>query len=308
MERLFPSGGSGPGSNEDPGRERGRRTNDDLTTTDTDIAVPPSTSTAGTSTSAKPLKPATRRPAHGERDGDAAENDDGKATSSNSSNAGTAAASSRIRRRNRMITSCLECRRRKLKCDRSHPCTNCAKFKRDCIFLAPALDSKSKMKLTELKEKMGSLERFLEVDVAGKGEGGSEGSHDSSAAAGGGAVGAGEEAIGRDRYGVGVDAPIPEDEADLEPTQMAVQDAAYEGEADDDAYDLGFKLGKMRLTDRVGGLFRPKISDEVRSNLPVLCIWKYIGLIITSQSTLLTVCIIAYTSAQRPIYQGEAVR
>lgn len=28
----------------------------------------------------------------------------------------------RVRRRNRMITSCLECRRRKLKCDKSHPC------------------------------------------------------------------------------------------------------------------------------------------------------------------------------------------
>lgn len=46
----------------------------------------------------------------------------------------------RIRRRNRMITSCLECRRRKLKCNKSHPCTNCVKFTRDCVFLAPALD------------------------------------------------------------------------------------------------------------------------------------------------------------------------
>src|SRR4051812_37097422 len=28
----------------------------------------------------------------------------------------------KIRRRNRLITSCLECRRRKLKCDKTHPC------------------------------------------------------------------------------------------------------------------------------------------------------------------------------------------
>src|SRR5271154_1200813 len=74
----------------------------------------------------------------------------------------------KIRRRNRMIASCLECRRRKLKCDKLHPCTNCSKYARDCMFLAPALDSVSQMKLTEIKEKMGSLERVLEHDVARK--------------------------------------------------------------------------------------------------------------------------------------------
>ena len=65
-----------------------------------------------------------------------------------------------------MITSCLECRRRKLKCNKSQPCTNCLKFSRDCVFLAPALDQASQLKLTEIKEKVGSLERLLERDVA----------------------------------------------------------------------------------------------------------------------------------------------
>src|ERR1700753_1973561 len=75
-------------------------------------------------------------------------------------------AASKIRRRNRLITSCLECRRRKLKCDKSHPCSNCTKFTRDCVFLAPALDPASQLKLAEIKEKMGTLERTLEEDVA----------------------------------------------------------------------------------------------------------------------------------------------
>ncbi|KAK2850676.1 hypothetical protein FQN49_005426, partial [Arthroderma sp. PD_2] len=74
----------------------------------------------------------------------------------------------KIRRRNRMITSCLECRRRKLKCDRLHPCTNCSKFKRHCLFLSPTTDALSRMKLMELKEKMGSLELVLEQDVAAR--------------------------------------------------------------------------------------------------------------------------------------------
>ena len=161
--------------------------------------------------------------------------------------AGTAtAATPRIRRRNRMITSCLECRRRKLKCDKSHPCTNCTKSSRDCLFLAPALDSASQLKLTEIKEKMGSLERVLEQDVAKK----------SSKR---------EVASSVDAKGEDVDfAPEPEDERYLEPSALTVQDAVYDEDADDDLADLGFQMGKMRLTDRIGGFFRPKLAEEVR--------------------------------------------
>ncbi len=147
---------------------------------------------------------------------------------------------SRVRRRNRMITSCLECRRRKLKCDKLHPCTNCSKFSRDCLFLAPALDSVSQQRLNEIKEKMGSLERVLEQDIvrqekrtpatsAGKAQrrtsadlpGGEESSSDNEAA-------------------------VPEDEKGLEPTPLAVIDGAYEGDTNDDVLDLGIRVGKMR--------------------------------------------------------------
>jgi len=58
-----------------------------------------------------------------------------------------------------------------------------------------------------------------------------------------------------------------DDEKDLEPTPLAVPDAAYYEDADDDVLmDLGVKIGKMRLTDRIGGFVRPKIHREV-SNL-----------------------------------------
>ena len=163
-------------------------------------------------------------------------------------NAPTSGVPPRIRRRNRMITSCLECRRRKLKCDKSHPCTNCTKFARDCVFLAPALDSASQLKLTEIKEKMGSLERVLEQDVA------KSASRREARKAGLAAHAVSEE----------IDfAPEPEDEKELEPTPLAVIDAVYEDDADDDLMDLGIQMGKLRLTDRLGGFFRPKMSDEV---------------------------------------------
>lgn len=155
----------------------------------------------------------------------------------------------RVRRRNRMITSCLECRRRKLKCDKQHPCTNCTKSSRDCLFLAPALDSASQLKLTEIKEKMGSLERVLEQDVAKKGT----------------KTSVRRAAQDADAEGEDIDfAPEPEDEKYLEPSALTVQDAVYDEDAvDDDIADLGFAMGKMRLTDRIGGFFRPKMGEEV---------------------------------------------
>ncbi|XMA19432.1 hypothetical protein WAI453_012223 [Rhynchosporium graminicola] len=155
----------------------------------------------------------------------------------------------RIRRRNRMITSCLECRRRKLKCSKSHPCTNCVKFQRDCVFLAPALDQASQLKLTEIKEKVGSLERLLERDVA-RNSGQNSTSSPSQ-----------ERALPDDADD---DLPGNEDEEDLEPTPLAVVDATYEVDGeDDDLLDLGIQLGKMRITERIGGFFRPKIAEEV---------------------------------------------
>ncbi|KAI9848020.1 MAG: hypothetical protein M1838_000666 [Thelocarpon superellum] len=149
--------------------------------------------------------------------------------------------SQQIRRRNRMITSCLECRRRKLKCDKSHPCTNCTKAARDCVFLAPALDSASQHKLTEIKDKVGFLERSLEEDVARRGYRLVKEEDDSDA----------------DR------ADIPADEQHLEPTPLAVSDAVFDGEGDDDFLDLGIRFGKMRVGERIGGFVRPKIAEEL---------------------------------------------
>ena len=171
----------------------------------------------------------------------------------------------RIRRRNRMITSCLECRRRKLKCDKQHPCANCTKNSRDCLFLAPALDSAAQLKLTEIKEKMGSLERVLEQDVAKKG-------------AKNGARRDGGHVYIREAEEEVDFAPEPEDERDLEPTPLAISDAVYGDDGDDDLADLGFQMGKLRLTDRIGGFFRPKMAEEVGAFMrswPATCVQVY---------------------------------
>ena len=40
-------------------------------------------------------------------------------------------------------------------------------------------------------------------------------------------------------------------------------DASYEDDANDDVLDLGVRIGKMRMTERLGGFFRPKMSEEL---------------------------------------------
>jgi hypothetical protein len=160
-----------------------------------------------------------------------------------------------IRRRMRMITSCLECRRRKLKCNKSQPCTNCMKFSRECLYIGPKLDEASQLRLTEIKEKVGSLERQLERDVAkstGRGPGSKPG------------------ATGGVRQRILADDVEDEfeGETDLDISPMVALDLTYEDDADgvagtDDLIDLGIQVGKMRITERIGGLSRPRISEEV---------------------------------------------
>ncbi|KAL8860578.1 MAG: hypothetical protein Q9178_002931 [Gyalolechia marmorata] len=104
------------------------------------------------------------------------------------------------------------------------------------------------MRLTEIKEKMGSLERVLEQDVAR-----------SSTQS---------KAWKVDPEGEQIDfAPEPEDEKDLEPTPLATVDAVYDDDADDDLADLGFAMGRMRLSDRIGGFIRPKMTEELSVSL-----------------------------------------
>lgn len=57
-----------------------------------------------------------------------------------------------------------------------------------------------------------------------------------------------------------------EDERGLEPTPLASLDAAYEADGEDDELlDLGIQIGRMRITERIGGFFRPKLAEEVSS-------------------------------------------
>lgn len=160
----------------------------------------------------------------------------------------------RVRRRNRLITSCLECRRRKLKCDKGHPCANCTKISRQCVFIASGLDPDAQAKLAEVKEKMGILERSLEEDVTRRTKADSA------------TIPASVNLPGQElSYS---DQEDDEDTKDLQTSHLVTEDAAYyEDEGNDDIVDLGIAMGRVRINDRIGGLVRPRFSEEVS----VLC-------------------------------------
>lgn len=135
------------------------------------------------------------------------------------------------------------------------------------MFLAPALDQATQLKLTEIKEKVGSLERLLERDVA------KQPNHSSFNQRMALPDDADDDLPPNEDEKVHsfvIRAPFSESltksQQDLEPSPLASVDAAYEVDGDDDdLLDLGIQMGKMRITERIGGFFRPKISQEVRS-------------------------------------------
>lgn len=153
-----------------------------------------------------------------------------------------------IRRRMRMITSCLECRRRKLKCNKKSPCENCVKFSRECVFLSSKLDEASQIRLTEIKEKVGSLERALERDIA--------------------KPGSSSRVPSQQRLVVDDIEYEFADDLDPWPSFFVSVDKEHAQDAlegIEDVLDLGVQVGRMRITDHMGGLPRPQLSEEVSS-------------------------------------------
>jgi hypothetical protein len=99
---------------------------------------------------------------------------------------------------------------------------------------------------------MGSLERVLEEDVAKRSQGVLKVKKERKTS-----IDLPGEASS------GEDTPPEAYEQEIENTPLAVNDAAYEDDANDDVLDLGIRIGKMRMGERLGGFVRPKFSEEL---------------------------------------------
>lgn len=104
------------------------------------------------------------------------------------------------------------------------------------------------MRLAEIKEKQGTLERELERDVA--------------------KCTTSKSAVQQNILADDI-AGDEEEERDLEATPLVALDLTYDDDADEagDMIDLGIQIGKMRLTERIGGLSRPRISEEISAGI-----------------------------------------
>lgn len=54
----------------------------------------------------------------------------------------------------------------------------------------------------------------------------------------------------------------PDDEKNLEPTPLAVLDAAFEDDTNDDIIDLGIRMGKLRYAGPARSLIQPAYLSE----------------------------------------------
>jgi hypothetical protein len=151
-------------------------------------------------------------------------------------------------------------RSRKLKCDKSSPCTNCTKNARPCVFIASGLDADGQKRLAEVKEKMGILERSLEEEVARTTA--SKPGCDFNIPRKSSTLPGQDESYS--------DQEEDDETKDLASTHLATEDASYyEDDAgdDDDLVDLGVAMGKVRITERIGGLVRPRFAEEVSNGV-----------------------------------------
>ncbi|KAL7775356.1 hypothetical protein CFE70_009199 [Pyrenophora teres f. teres 0-1] len=123
------------------------------------------------------------------------------------------------------------------------------------------MDASAQAKLAQVKEQMGMLEKSLEEDVALERKSSIRTTSEFSRLS----VLPGQEQLS--------DQEDEEDTRDLRPTNLVSEDAAYcepEEDFNDDMVDLGFRIGRLRITDRIGGLVRPRFSDEIAQSLNLL--------------------------------------
>lgn len=145
---------------------------------------------------------------------------------------------------------------------------NCRTQNRQCIYISSSEtnDSQLRRKLTEMKEARDSLEKKVLM-----GNIGNQASRQTQLQTLSGAPIASLEG---DVGGHGDESDV---EGYLEPTPLAIPDAAYAEADSEDLNDLGVALGRIRLGERVGGLFRPRVGDEVRPRLQ--CVALFLTLI-----------------------------
>ena len=140
-------------------------------------------------------------------------------------------------RRGRAIRSCLECRRRKMRCNRSRPCQNCNRFCRDCVYhpfpeWPSGAPTASREESSVRSPVQGGGRTFPSFDT-------------------------------NQNFGYVPPTPFNNHDYNYPPDTLAKNHRYYEVDADDDALDVSLQIGRLSITEKLGGYFRPHIATQV---------------------------------------------
>jgi hypothetical protein len=188
-----------------------------------------------------------------------------------------------VRRRNpRPINSCVECRTRKSRCSKTHPCQNCTAFGRECIFITVP-ESAARKKEREQRERAASKSganvtvpdwtRNIPVRTQSSTSLPDHDPYENPNSVNTTTPGTPPRDYDWQEYqqDVEVDRGDAWEQLPAEPEET--QDDVYEDENDDEdqiATDLTIRIGRMIICENVTGFFRPQYAEEVLSILSAL--------------------------------------
>ncbi|KAF2024433.1 fungal-specific transcription factor domain-containing protein [Setomelanomma holmii] len=178
-----------------------------------------------------------------------------------------------VRRRNpRPINSCVECRTRKSRCSKTHPCQNCTAFGRECIFITVP-ESAARKKEREQRERAASKsgtgvtipDWTKDLPVRTQSSSTLPDRYENSNSIDTTTPGTPPRDYEWEAYQQDVEADGDAwERLPAEPEET--QDDVYEDENDDEdqiATDLTIRIGRMIICENVTGFFRPQYAEEV---------------------------------------------
>lgn len=193
-----------------------------------------------------------------------------------------------VRRRNpRPINSCVECRTRKSRCSKTHPCQNCTAFGRECVFITvPESAARRKQREREHASRS-SIDWSQQIPVRTQQSTSAQPAAEASDSNLGSASASGN---------TNTTTPgTPPRDYEWEAYQQDVQvdhhgdaweklpaepeetpDDVYEDENDDEdeiATDLTIRIGRMIICENITGFFRPQYAEEVAKPTLLACGW-----------------------------------
>ncbi|KAF2128674.1 hypothetical protein P153DRAFT_342673 [Dothidotthia symphoricarpi CBS 119687] len=181
-----------------------------------------------------------------------------------------------VRRRNpRPINSCVECRTRKSRCSKTHPCQNCTAFGRECIFITVP-ESAARKKDREQRERAASKSgsgitapdwtRNIPVRTQSTSSLPDKYENSNSTSANTHTPGTPPRDYEWEAYQQDVEVDDGDAWERLPAEPEETQDDVYEDENDDEdqiATDLTIRIGRMIICENVTGFFRPQYAEEL---------------------------------------------